>query len=68
MRPTIRDIAVVRFVPEGDVLVIGRIGRTKVEDAPENGQRSTERQRPPEAIPVRDNVDDVVPRTKSDQA
>lgn len=31
-------------------------------------QHSTERQRPPEAIPVRDGVDDVVPRTKSDQA
>ena len=31
-------------------------------------QRSTERQRAPEVIPVRDDVDDVVPRTKSDQA
>ncbi len=31
-------------------------------------QRSTERQRPPATIPVRDDVDDVVPRTKSDQA
>ena len=31
-------------------------------------QRSTERQRPPETIPVRDGIDDVVPRTKSDQA
>ena len=31
-------------------------------------QRSTERERAPEVIPVRDEVDDVVPRTKSDQA
>jgi TatA/E family protein of Tat protein translocase len=31
-------------------------------------QRSAERQRAPEVIPVRDEVDDVVPRTKSDQA
>ncbi len=31
-------------------------------------QRSTERQRAPESIPARDGVDDVVPRTKSDQA
>ncbi len=31
-------------------------------------QRSTERQRPPAEIPVSDDVDDVVPRTKSDQA
>ena len=31
-------------------------------------QRSAERQRAPETIPVRDEVDDVVPRTKSDQA
>ena len=31
-------------------------------------QRSAERQRAPEVIPVRDEVDDVVPRTKSDLA
>ena len=31
-------------------------------------QRSTERQRPPETIPTRDEIDDVVPRSKSDQA
>jgi sec-independent protein translocase protein TatA len=31
-------------------------------------QRSAERQKAPEVIPVRDDVDDVVPRTKSDQA
>ena len=31
-------------------------------------QRSAERQRPAETIPVRDGVEDVVPRTKSDQA
>ena len=32
-------------------------------------QRSTERQRAPETIPVRDGVEDVVPRTaKSDQS
>ena len=31
-------------------------------------QRSAERQRAPETIPARDAVDDVVPRTKSDQA
>jgi TatA/E family protein of Tat protein translocase len=31
-------------------------------------QRSSERQRAAETIPARDAVDDVVPRTKSDQA
>ena len=31
-------------------------------------QRSAERQRPAETIPARDAIDDVVPRSKSDQA
>ena len=31
-------------------------------------QRSAERQRPPETVRAADSVDDVVPRTKSDQA
>ena len=31
-------------------------------------QRAAERQRPPDTIPVRDDIDDVVPRSKSDQA
>ena len=31
-------------------------------------QRSAERQRPPDAVVPRDGVDDVVPRSKSDQA
>ena len=31
-------------------------------------QRSADRQRAPETIPVRDGVEDVVPRSKSDQA